>query len=306
MKIPILNFKGSKKLGNKYSKDQQSNVLKKWLFDGLPTRTIDSEILGLDAKKSKGFQSMSILHFFGLKKEFQGIFKEQTTAQAIEFIKEDSQNFDEVIELLNLDRDNNYNSKNNKKDDDHPETHNEPIIEEIITDGLDRFIHKDDLEDLIDSEGTDGLGSAVIKYRKEQGQLRISMFGTKKEEACALCHKIYPVEFLWVSHIKPRSDCTEDERLDKNIAMPACKFGCDDMFEKGYILVDEVGNIIKNENKYLTSDLNQKILEVIGKKCKSFNNNTSKYFDFRRKVFKNEEPQKSNMLKDAYSETSKK
>ena len=87
--MPTLNFKNSKKIGNKYSKEQQSSVLKKWLFDGLPHRTIDSEILGLDAKKSKGFESMSILHFFGLKKEFQGIFKEQNTAQAIEFLKTD-------------------------------------------------------------------------------------------------------------------------------------------------------------------------------------------------------------------------
>jgi len=93
MKIPTLNFKGSKKLGNKYSKDQQSNVLKKWLFDGLPTRTIDSKILGLDAKKSKGFQSMSVLHFFGLKKEFQGIFKEQNISQAIKFFKADVSKF---------------------------------------------------------------------------------------------------------------------------------------------------------------------------------------------------------------------
>ena len=291
MQMPTLNFKNSKKIGNKHSKEQQSSVLKKWLFDGLPHRTIDSEILGLDAKKSKGFESMSILHFFGLKKEFQGIFKEQNTAQAIEFLKTDSQDFNNIIALLNF----------NKESD---EERFFPDHGLDINDNVEKI--KNIPEDLIDLNNTDGFGSEVSKYRREQCLLRISMFGPKKEEACALCHKIYPVEFLWVSHIKPRSDCSDDERLDKNIAMPACKFGCDDMFEKGYILVDEVGNIIKNENKYLTSDLSQKILEVIGKKCKSFNNNTSKYFDFRRKVFKNEEPQKSNMLKDAYSETSKK
>jgi len=281
---------------------------------------------------------MGILHYLGLKKEFQGVFKEQTAKQAIEFLKADSQNFDEVIKFLNLKKDTNHNSKNDyeevdideiiiPKEDNFKESkrpisvENEPVAKEGKSNVFsanpgnhielptlpDRYINDKDVPfDLTDLNETDGLGSELIKYRKEQGQLRTFMFGTIKEEACALCHKIYPVEFLWVSHIKPRSDCTEDERLDKNIAMPACKFGCDDMFEKGYILVDEVGDIIKNENKYLTPDLSQKILEVIGKKCKAFNNNTSKYFDSRRKCFQNKKPQVSNILKDAYSETNKK
>ena len=292
MKIPTLNFKNSRdREFRNHSNEQKSNVLKKWLIDGLSHRAIDTEVLYKDAKKTKGFISMGILHHLGLKKEFQGLFKAQTPSQAVEFLKVDSQDFNNVITLLNFNKDSNEERFFPDHDLDIEEN-----VEKI----------KNIPEDLLDLNETDGFSLEVTKYRNEQGLLRALMFGEKKKEVCALCHKIYPVEFLWVAHIKPRSDCTEAERLDKNIAMPACKFGCDDMFEKGYILVDEAGDIIKNEDKYQTTDLSQKILEVIGKKCKAFNNNTSKYFDSRRKVFQNKKPQVANILKDAYSETTKK
>jgi len=56
---------------------------------------------------------------------------------------------------------------------------------------------------------------------------------------------MYPVSFLWAAHIKKRELCSDDERRDVgNIAMLACLFGCDVLFEHGYVSVDANGRLI--------------------------------------------------------------
>jgi hypothetical protein len=51
---------------------------------------------------------------------------------------------------------------------------------------------------------------------------------------------VFPVDLLVAAHIKRRSLCSETERRDlHNVAMLACKFGCDALFEEGYWLVSE-------------------------------------------------------------------
>ncbi|WP_424526335.1 hypothetical protein [Spiroplasma endosymbiont of Glossina fuscipes fuscipes] len=62
-----------------------------------------------------------------------------------------------------------------------------------------------------------------------------------------------------------------------------CKFGCDSLFEEGYILVDNNGIIIKNK---LNNDntLNKKELilinNLINKKVLNFNERNKKYYNF--------------------------
>lgn len=61
---------------------------------------------------------------------------------------------------------------------------------------------------------------------------------------CALCGRILPREFLVAAHIKRRAVCTDDEKRDlDNVAMPACTFGCDALYERGYITVDAGGKV---------------------------------------------------------------
>lgn len=51
-------------------------------------------------------------------------------------------------------------------------------------------------------------------------------------------------EFLIVAHIKKRSICDPTEKRDINgNMMLCCKFGCDYMFEQGYLYVDSEGKI---------------------------------------------------------------
>jgi hypothetical protein len=86
---------------------------------------------------------------------------------------------------------------------------------------------------------------------------------------------------LWCSHIKKRSKCNDDEKRDYNVVLPMCRFGCDELFEKGYIGVNDSGVIIKiklttnvNVNNYISS--------LVGKNCKGFSTKNKKYFKWHR------------------------
>ena len=134
------------------------------------------------------------------------------------------------------------------------------------------------LEELIN---TDNL-SAGTKIRREQSFLREHLFGNTKETKCSLCHKILPNNLMFAAHIKPRRDCSEEERKDLNIVMPVCKIGCDDLYEKGYILVDENGRIAKNSTMDFPNELDTFVSQYLGKQCTHHNENTKKYFEERR------------------------
>jgi len=119
--------------------------------------------------------------------------------------------------------------------------------------------------------------------RKEQAAIRRLLFKNKPTGTCCICSKEYPVKFLWAAHIKKRSKCTLDEKKDlENIAAPMCKFGCDELYEKGYIGVRR-GNIIQIKDNELTDNLQSYIDSVIDNNCSSWNDNTKHYFDWHYK-----------------------
>jgi len=120
------------------------------------------------------------------------------------------------------------------------------------------------------------------KRRKEQSFLRRQLFQNKKIGTCGICGKKYPVDLLVAAHIKKRSKCTNEEKLDyKNIVMPMCKFGCDDLFEKGYVIVRE-GRVQRNPNRLYTPDLLDKVSQIETRVCLNWNNNTRKYFEWHQ------------------------
>ena len=79
----------------------RSEIVFRWLFHGNTTRSLDRDVLDLDPEKSKGYQSMGILHFLGLKSPFQGLFSGLTIRDAISLLESDTQDFRLVIEHLN-------------------------------------------------------------------------------------------------------------------------------------------------------------------------------------------------------------
>jgi hypothetical protein len=119
--------------------------------------------------------------------------------------------------------------------------------------------------------------------RTEQAFLRSVHFHSKTA-LCGICGKEYPVNFLVAAHIKKRADCTEEERRDyQHITMPMCKFGCDDLYEKGYIFVDE-GRVVLSKNKYVTSAIQAYIKEIIGNNCPYWSPKTEKYFQWHKDI----------------------
>lgn len=142
---------------------------------------------------------------------------------------------------------------------------------------------KKELETVIDElEQNDSLEREVKRRaRKEQNIIRGYLFGTKKTCSCGICGEEYPVDLLVAAHIKKRAHCSRQEKLDiKHIAIPMCKFGCDDLFEKGYIGVQngEVISLVAAE--YLPKSVKDYIENIQGKACDSWNVDNDKYFEW--------------------------
>ncbi|WP_031463669.1 hypothetical protein [Paenibacillus polymyxa] len=138
-------------------------------------------------------------------------------------------------------------------------------------------------QELLQFEDHDNLDTNRLgKGRKEQSFLRKQLFKNKKVGVCGICGNQYPVDLLVAAHIKKRSKCSRDEKLDfRNIVMPMCKLGCDDLFEKGYITVCN-GKIQRNSKKEYTPHLFEKVVQIETSECLYWNENTRKYFEWHQ------------------------
>ena len=87
---------------NRASETQISSIIKGWLFTQKGFRELDEEILNLNRNETKGFHSMAICHYLGLKEEFKGIFEDLGIDKAIELLEKDSQDFTKIISYLKL------------------------------------------------------------------------------------------------------------------------------------------------------------------------------------------------------------
>ena len=119
------------------------------------------------------------------------------------------------------------------------------------------------------------------KRRLEQSLLR--EYHLKKTHTnCSLCHKFLPNSLIHIGHIWKRSQI-KDEKIRKNldIAMPVCKLGCDDLFEKEFIIVNSMGQILRNDKKNFTDELKKFTQQYNGKKCLHFSDKTQDFFNKR-------------------------
>lgn len=250
--------------------EEISMVVYTWLFfNDFGHREIDRDILGLDPIFSKGWQSMGVLHYLGLKKGFKGIFQGVELNQAIEFLKSDEQDFSFIIELLESTvadyGESLYQSiyKVGKSEDKDFDEHFKLRLQEI--------------------KDTDGLTNKTYA-RKEQAALRSILFRSEPEAKCAICLRTFPTGIMVAGHIKPRSKCSTKERLDPNVVMPVCKVGCDDFFEKGYIIVNESGVVQSNEGMFYSSELKSLVNSLTGNLCSYFKEETESFFSYRRNL----------------------
>jgi len=123
------------------------------------------------------------------------------------------------------------------------------------------------------------------KARTEQAYLRYVNFRNKKYAECGICHREYPVSFLVAAHIKMRKYCTDTERRDyEHITMPMCKFGCDELYEKGYIGANEKIFVVRDEN--LSAPVLDYLSSVDGNSCDYWGANTYAYFEWHNERMK--------------------
>lgn len=124
----------------------------------------------------------------------------------------------------------------------------------------------------------------LSKFRAEQGDLREYLIlhsdfvkvGDHRAAKCLICNRLLPEQLLVAAHVKRRSECSEEERLDlENIAMLQCA-SCDKLFENKYIFIDEEGFIRINSSIPLTDDLEERLNFVQGNRCDYLTGNPSR------------------------------
>lgn len=119
----------------------------------------------------------------------------------------------------------------------------------------------------------------TARQRREQNGLRMALLRGRDAAACALCGELFPARFLWASHIKKRAAANDDEARDlPSIAMLACVFGCDALFEDGYISV-EGGRVIGTSKVSSESAIGRRIEELRGRSVPNYSQSAA-YFDW--------------------------
>lgn len=161
---------------------------------------------------------------------------------------------------------------------------NDNIILQILNDDIDNASFDD--KAFIDSnKKLDSLNETdkeTIVYRRlEQSYLRKHLFQFKTIAQCCICNRDFPKDFLVTAHLKMRSKCTFEEKMDyKVIVASMCSFGCDDLYERGYISVVN-GKIIKlNKNKLVTDAVTEYINIIEGKSFRGYNDLNKKYLEW--------------------------
>lgn len=121
---------------------------------------------------------------------------------------------------------------------------------------------------------------AQVLVRREQRKIRDQKFGNRADLTCELCAKTFPARLVRAAHIKRRSACTPDELLDLNNIMAACALGCDEMFEHGYVAVDDSGSVVPG--KAASGDLAAAVAEISGKQCRAYGAASRDFFAWHR------------------------
>lgn len=127
-------------------------------------------------------------------------------------------------------------------------------------------------------------GTSETKTRKEHAYIVQHLFENRTEANCSICGKLFPRTYLVAAHLKKRAKCETKEKLDiENIAGAMCTFGCDSLYENGFISVDNSGKVIAHPTKIQHEALEEYVGKIVGNPCSRFNDLTAKYFSWHRK-----------------------
>lgn len=121
---------------------------------------------------------------------------------------------------------------------------------------------------------------AIVAVRAEQRFLRDQQL-RRWGSSCSLCGRCLPVELLVAAHIKPRWACSENERMDtRNVSMLACLFGCDALFELGYVVIGDQGIIERGSRG--SEQVVDRIRDIVGRRCPAHGEESRQYFAWHR------------------------
>lgn len=186
----------------------KAKVLYEYLKKGTSMHEIGRKISNI--AELDGWNSWSIIHFYGFGKNDKGLYTNITLKKLIEQVGDLNENEIEEFHLA------------------------EKNLEDIITDY--NLL-------LMDSDGTDVFRN--IKARKGQHELRLQLLENYHHN-CALC-KISNPKLLITSHIKPWSESSHAERIDPKNAMILCKLH-NDLFASGFISLSDKYEVILSTN----------------------------------------------------------
>ena len=99
MELPQIDVSSRDREFRLYSREQRESIVMHFLFDGLSSRKLDEEILGLDSGKSRGYQSWAVLRHYGLGNDFKGIFKGMTPSEVVSQLPDDPQ-YDLIYDIV--------------------------------------------------------------------------------------------------------------------------------------------------------------------------------------------------------------
>jgi hypothetical protein len=114
--------------------------------------------------------------------------------------------------------------------------------------------------------------------RMEHYLQRKILFFNRQNITCALCGDLFPQNFIVVAHIKKRNWCQDSERQNHHIVMPACSFGCDSLYEKGYIGVKD-GRVVRIKTGTLGPKIEKYIQAMEGRSVPYFGKQNKEFFD---------------------------
>lgn len=88
---------------------------------------------------------------------------------------------------------------------------------------------------------------------------------------CLLCNRYFPAELLVAAHVKKRSHCLPEEKLDiENVAMLQCG-SCDKLFERGFVYLNDDGRVVANDDAQMTEDVLHELNNLHGNVCEYVN-----------------------------------
>lgn len=123
------------------------------------------------------------------------------------------------------------------------------------------------------------------KVRREQRLLRKALGLDGSSHACALCGRTYPDRLLVAAHIKKRSECSPEEKVDiPAVAMIACTLGCDALFEHGYVVVTDQGVIEATKKGAASPHVTELVERLVGRKVSGHSESAAYYAWHRAKA----------------------